>query len=214
MTTRVPLQAGSGQRGFPPTPVLSPSTERYPQVLGNEATAKEILSCQSEPPLRAAPPASRAQVAFEACSLLEILEVLWGRGDDAPDAAPVSPSQLRALTVIEKWDGVNLRDLGEALGSTPPSVSRLCDRLEAAGLIQRSRGTANRREVELRLSPGGHRALTQMRAWRSSEIETVLTRIPAADLGALAESLQTFRTAALLHIGLDETDRNENRETA
>ncbi|MFD3675787.1 MarR family winged helix-turn-helix transcriptional regulator [Streptomyces sp. NPDC058613] len=163
---------------------------------------------------RVIPSAGHDQVALEACTLLEILEVLWGRGGEAPDLAPVSPSQLRALTVIERWDGVNLRDLGEALGSTPPSVSRLCDRLEAAGLIQRSRGTANRREVELRLSPGGHRILAQMRAWRSSEIETVLTRIPAADLGALAESLQTFRTAALLHIGLEERERGERRETA
>lgn len=183
-------------------------------MLDNEATDKEALRCRSEQVLRGAPSPSHDRVASDACALLEILEVLWGRGSDAPDAAPVSPSQLRALTVIEKWDGVNLRDLGEALGSTSPSVSRLCDRLEAAGLIHRSRGTANRREVELRLSPGGHRALAHMRASRSSEIETVLAKIPQAALGALAESLQTFRTAALLHIGLDDMDRNENRETA
>lgn len=183
-------------------------------MLDNEATDKQAFGCQSEQTPRALPSVNHDQLALEACTLLEILEVLWGRGGEATDAAPVPPSQLRALTVIEKWDGVNLRDLGVALGSTPPSVSRLCDRLEAAGLIQRSRGTANRREVELRLSPGGHRTLAQMRAWRSSEIETILTKIPETAIGTLAESLQVLRTAALLHIGPEQTEHGEGRETA
>ncbi|MFD8892707.1 MarR family winged helix-turn-helix transcriptional regulator [Streptomyces sp. Sge12] len=183
-------------------------------MLDNEATDKQVPGWPGEEMPRIAPSVSREQVALEACRLLEMLEVLWGRSGEASSLPPVSPSQLRVLTVIEKWDGVNLRDLGEALGSTPPSVSRLCDRLEAAGLIQRSRGTANRREVELRLSPGGHRALKQMRAWRSGEIEAVLTRVPEADLGALAESLQTFRTAARLHIGPEETGHSTGSRTA
>ncbi|MFD3699661.1 MarR family winged helix-turn-helix transcriptional regulator [Streptomyces sp. NPDC058646] len=154
---------------------------------------------------RALPSVSHDQVALETCALLELLEVLWGRGNEAPDLGPISPSQLRALTVIEKWEGANLRDLGEALGSTPPSVSRLCDRLEAAGLLERSRGTTNRREVELRLSRRGHTVLANMRAWRSREVETVLSKLPAAHLGALAEGLHAFRTAAALHVGLGET---------
>ncbi|MFB7788405.1 MarR family winged helix-turn-helix transcriptional regulator [Streptomyces vinaceus] len=161
--------------------------------------------------LRALPSVSHDQVALEACALLELLEVVWSRGNEAPDLSPVSPSQLRALTVIEKSEGANLRDLSEALGSTPPSVSRLCDRLEAAGLLTRSRGTTNRREVELRLSRQGHTVLANVRAWRSREIETVLSKIPARHLGALAEGLQAFRTAAALHVGLEEADHDEDR---
>ncbi|MFD3541607.1 MarR family winged helix-turn-helix transcriptional regulator [Streptomyces sp. NPDC058662] len=156
----------------------------------------------------ALPSVSPEQVALEACGLLEVLDVLWGRGGDAPAPVPVSASQLRVLTVIEHWEGTNLRDLGEALGSTPPSVSRLCDRLEAAGLLQRSRGTANRREVELRLSPGGRRMLAQMRTRRSREIETVLAMIPPGHLTAVAEGLQAFRAAALTRIGFEGQDED------
>lgn len=98
---------------------------------------------------RAFPSLSHAQTAYGACALLEMLDVLWGRGQEG--ACAVSPSQLRALIVIEQRPGVNRRDLGEALGSAPPSVSRLCDRLEAAGLLERSPARNSRREVELRL---------------------------------------------------------------
>lgn len=160
---------------------------------------------------RALPSVSHDQVALEACTLLETLEVLWGRANEMPGGAPVSPPQLRALTVIESWEGINLRDLGEALGSTPPSVSRLCDRLEAAGLLQRSRGTLNRREVELRLSRRGQEVLAQMRAWRAREIKTVLSRLPATQLDALSQSLQAFSAAAALEACVEEPEHSENR---
>ncbi|MFD9381072.1 MarR family transcriptional regulator [Streptomyces sp. NPDC059999] len=182
-------------------------------MLDNEAADKQASGCQSEQMPRALPAIDHDQLALDTGALLEILEVLCSRGGEVPDL-PVSPSQLRAMTVIEKWDGINLRDLGTALGSTSPSVSRLCDRLEAAGLLQRSRGTANRREVEIRLSRRGHTVLAQMRARRSAEIGAVLAKIPAAHLGALAEGVQALRTAALLHTGPDETERDVDRETA
>ncbi|MFI5828117.1 MarR family transcriptional regulator [Streptomyces sp. NPDC051578] len=141
------------------------------------------------------PPPDPGQVAAEASALLEMLDVLWGRGQEAVPS-PVPPSQLRALTVIDEREAVNLRDLGEALGSTPPSVSRLCDRLEAAGLVQRSRATANRREVEVRLSRSGRSVLASVRAARARELEIVLARLSREERGALFEGLAAFRLAA------------------
>ncbi|MFJ6718387.1 MULTISPECIES: MarR family winged helix-turn-helix transcriptional regulator [unclassified Streptomyces] len=135
------------------------------------------------------------QVATEASALLELLDVLWGRGQEAVPT-PVPPSQLRALAVIDERERVNLRDLGEALGSTPPSVSRLCDRLEAAGLVRRSRATANRREVEVRLSRSGLGVLASVRAARAKELETVLARLSGDERRALFDGLTAFREAA------------------
>ncbi|MFJ4778091.1 MarR family transcriptional regulator [Streptomyces sp. NPDC088762] len=142
------------------------------------------------------------QVALEASALLEMLDLLWGRGQEALTAVP--PSQLRALTVIDEREGVNLRDLGEALGSTPPSISRLCDRLEAAGLIQRSRATTNRRELEVRLSRGGRAVLASVRAARASELQAVLARMSPAQQRALFEGMSAFHRAALGHVGVND----------
>nr|WP_308433581.1 MarR family transcriptional regulator [Streptomyces cirratus] len=145
-------------------------------------------------------------MAAEASALLEMLDVLWGRGQEAVPS-PVPPSQLRALTVIDEREAVNLRDLGEALGSTPPSVSRLCDRLEAAGLVQRSRATANRREVEVRLSRTGRGVLASVRTARATELETVLTRLTLEQRSALFEGLAAFRDAVAADTGVQRLGR-------
>ncbi|WP_411103049.1 MarR family winged helix-turn-helix transcriptional regulator [Streptomyces sp. cmx-4-9] len=142
-------------------------------------------------------------MALEASTLLEMLDLLWTRGQDVLTAIP--PSQLRALTVIDVREAVNLRDLGQALGSTPPSVSRLCDRLEAAGLIERARATGNRRELEVRLARGGRAVLAEVRAARAGEVQAVLAHMPPAQQQALFEGMAAFNSAALHHADVSDT---------
>ncbi|MFJ7270476.1 MarR family winged helix-turn-helix transcriptional regulator [Streptomyces sp. NPDC099050] len=149
------------------------------------------------------------QALVDACAVAELLEVLWHPIQEAA-VGPVPASQLRALTVIEGRSGINLRDLGEALGSAPPAVSRLCDRLEAAGLLQRSRGRTNRREVELTLSRGGHAVLADTRSLRAHKAAEVLSRMTPQDRRSLAEGLAAFRDAAEAHIGLGDVLAGED----
>ncbi|MGW0560605.1 MarR family winged helix-turn-helix transcriptional regulator [Streptomyces sp. NPDC003016] len=144
------------------------------------------------------------QVAHDTCATLELLQLLWSRGQEAAPSGPISPSQLRALTVLEGQDGVNLRALGEALGSRPSSVSRLCDRLEAAGLVERLPSATSRREVEVRMSRRGRDLLAEFRAFRVREIEAVLREIAPGELAALAGGLEAFRAAAAARVGLAE----------
>jgi DNA-binding MarR family transcriptional regulator len=141
-------------------------------------------------------PHQREQIATAARAASELLEVLWGRGQEAAPSGPVSPSQLRALLVIEGHEGANLRTLSEVLGSRPSSLSRLCDRMEAMGLVLRSPSPTSRREVELRLSRRGHKALEEYRAFRSREVELVLERMAPSDIQTLVEGLSAFRAAA------------------
>lgn len=83
------------------------------------------------------PPGEVARVTSTAT---ELLEVLWGRAS----TAPVSASQLRVLLILDHDEGINLRTLAGALGSTPPSTSRLCDRLEAVGFVRRQVAATSR----------------------------------------------------------------------
>ncbi|MFD3580455.1 MarR family winged helix-turn-helix transcriptional regulator [Streptomyces sp. NPDC058644] len=151
---------------------------------------------------RSLPSHSPERVAHAACSVSDLLEVLWGRGQEAAPSGPLPPSQFRALTVIKEQRKVNQRTLGEALGSRPSAVSRLCDRLEAAGLIERLPSTTSRREVDLRLSRRGSSVLEEFRTLRMREVEAVLETMSSADLATLAEGLDLFQTAAAEHIGL------------
>lgn len=142
------------------------------------------------------PPDHVARVTSEAA---ELLEVLWGRAS----TAPVSASQLRVLFILEHTDGINLRTLADALGSTPPSTSRLCDRLQAVGFVERRSSTSSRRELRLRLSARGRTYLGELRARREEALRSVLEQMSPVHRTALLEGLEAFcaTAAAQIHEG-------------
>ncbi|MEV0523458.1 MarR family transcriptional regulator [Streptomyces sp. NPDC050439] len=127
---------------------------------------------------------------------IELLEVMWEQGREAVPTGPVSPSQLRVLYALDREEGINLRMLSEALGSAPPSVSRLCDRLQATGLIERTPSPVSRRELELRLTGHGRAYLTDLRKRRESILMATIEAMPAKARRALLEGLRGFREVA------------------
>ncbi|MFJ3877072.1 MarR family winged helix-turn-helix transcriptional regulator [Streptomyces sp. NPDC090077] len=144
---------------------------------------------------RPGPSGAHEDPAAVLASAAELLAVLYARGQD--EVAPaVSPSQLRALLAVEGAEGANLRTLGDVLGSRPPSVTRLCDRLEAMGLLVRSPHPSRRREVEVRLTPPGRALLAERRAVQVRELSAVLGRMAPEAVDALVAGLAAFREAA------------------
>jgi DNA-binding MarR family transcriptional regulator len=142
------------------------------------------------------------EVARVTTTAVELLEVVWGRASTAPTSA----SQLRVLHILEHHDGINLRTLAESLASTPPSTSRLCDRLQAAGFVERVLSAQDRREVRLRLSGRGRAFLADLRARRERELRKVLADVPADKRVALLEGLEAFCAAAATQIHDDAPD--------
>ncbi|MEU3861536.1 MarR family transcriptional regulator [Streptomyces sp. NPDC028722] len=140
---------------------------------------------------------------------VELLEVVWGRASTAPTSA----SQLRVLHILEHHDGINLRTLAESLASTPPSTSRLCDRLVAAGLVERVVSAQDRREVRLHLSGRGRAFLVDLRGRRERELHKVLADMPAAKRTALLEGLEAFCVTAATQI-LDDDAPSSGTRTA
>ncbi|MEU8652539.1 MarR family transcriptional regulator [Streptomyces sp. NPDC048737] len=132
----------------------------------------------------------------------ELLEVLWGRAA----TAPVSASQLRVLLILEHHEGINLRTLADALASTPPSASRLCDRLQAAGFVERTVSPSDRREVRLYLSGRGTAFLADLRARREKVLRAVLDQMSPARRTALLRGLEAFCDAAAVRIHDDAQD--------
>lgn len=134
--------------------------------------------------------------ARAAREVIELLEVLWEAGREAATTAPVSPSQLRVMYILDRDNGINLRTLGEELGSAPSSVSRLCDRLHALGYLERTLSRSSRREVQLSLSPRGSDYLRDLRARREETLGRTLAAMPPDAVEALGRGLAAFRTAA------------------
>ncbi|HEX3750622.1 MAG TPA: MarR family transcriptional regulator [Streptosporangiaceae bacterium] len=120
------------------------------------------------------------------------LTALWNR---ETEDLPTSATQLHVLLIVERHRDINLSGLASQLGALVSSASRLCDRLEAAGLLHRLPGSS-RRVVILRLSPEGRALLDRLRRQRREDLARVLTRMPPAARTALAAGLSQFRTAA------------------
>ncbi|MFI5683162.1 MarR family winged helix-turn-helix transcriptional regulator [Streptomyces sp. NPDC051636] len=130
-------------------------------------------------------------VAVEIADAVENLATLWSLA--AQDAAlRLSLHQLRALRTLEAAPGVNLTALAERLDIGLPTASRLCDRLEAAGLLERALHPHKRREVQLRLTTHGRRVLGDVAAHRRQALAAALAAMRPAERSALRRGLRAF----------------------
>lgn len=136
-------------------------------------------------------PEDEAQAAAEAVSALA---ALWAR---APQAVTprVSAHQLRALHAVGRGHEVNLTRLAEQMGVSLSTASRLCDRLEAAGFLERGVPPSSRREVCLTLTDGGRRLVAQVAECRRRHLAAVLESMPAEGRAALLNGLHAFHAA-------------------
>ena len=108
----------------------------------------------------------------------------------------VPPAQLRVLSIIAGNQHTNMSRLAEALDVVPSSASRLCDRLEATGLLRRVPDPRDRREVRLLPTPAARRLLDQLQERRRRALGEVLDRMPAPARQELVRALQAFAEAA------------------
>ena len=110
-------------------------------------------------------------------------------------SAAVPPAQLRVLTIIAAGRHTNMSRLAEALDVVPSSASRLCDRLEATGLLRREPDPRDRREVRLLLTRQARRLLDELRELRRDAVAEVLERMSPAARQELVQALRAFADA-------------------
>jgi DNA-binding MarR family transcriptional regulator len=108
----------------------------------------------------------------------------------------VPPAQLRVLTIVAGNRHTNMSRLAEALEVVPSSASRVCDRLEATGMLRRVPDPRDRREVRLLLTPAARRVLEELRDRRRRALAEVLERMAPAGRHDLVRALAAFDAAA------------------
>ena len=135
------------------------------------------------------------EAAQSASGIAELLDVMWGRVQDstADATAPASASQLRLMYVVERQDGIRMRAVCKLLAASPPNVSRMCDRLQATGFLERLPCPDSGREITLRLTTAGKRHLERIREQRKSMLHRAIHNMPSVERRALAIGLAELR---------------------
>jgi DNA-binding MarR family transcriptional regulator len=143
---------------------------------------------------RPEPARASAQAESDAAAIDAAAPALVAVWDAAREQAVqrVSSSQLQVLLGVQQAEGTNLRSLADSLGMILSSASRLCDRLEAAGMIVREQGAVDRREIALYLTAEGQELLDELRADRVRRLARVLEQMPAAARRDLILGLRQF----------------------
>ena len=127
--------------------------------------------------------ASRALVAVAARSLGDIAE-------------EVTLTQYRTLVVLASRGPQRLAELAEAVAVTPPTATRMCDRLIKKGLVVRRNDRGDRRLVRLSLAKRGRDLVDEVTRRRRQEIVQLVGAVPPDQRLAMVDSLQRLSAAA------------------
>ncbi|MGC4790279.1 MarR family transcriptional regulator [Micromonospora sp. DT178] len=137
------------------------------------------------------PPNLAAAIDAAAEALVGVLDSAVSRHQMA-----VSPTQLRVLSLISNRPETNVNGLAELLDVVPSSASRLCDRLEATGLLRRVPDPRDRREVRLMPTAAAETLLRELQERRHRAVQAVLDRMPGRAQHELLLALMAFERAA------------------
>ncbi|MEH0827257.1 MULTISPECIES: MarR family transcriptional regulator [unclassified Micromonospora] len=132
-----------------------------------------------------------------AAAIDDAAEALIGVLDSATSRhhVTVPPTQLRVLALISARPDTNVNRLAELLDVVPSSASRLCDRLEATGLLRRVADPRDRREVRLVPTAAAQTLLRELKERRHQAVQTILDRMPPRAQSDLLLALLAFAQA-------------------
>ncbi|MCG5471281.1 MarR family transcriptional regulator [Micromonospora sp. LAH09] len=141
-----------------------------------------------------------------AASIDAAAETLIAVLDSASSRHQVPPTQLRVLALICGRQETNVNGLAELLDVVPSSASRLCDRLEATGLLRRVADPRDRREVRLVPTAAALTLLGELAERRQRAVQAVLDRMPTRMQHDLLLTLLAFGRAATQSVPEQQTD--------
>jgi DNA-binding MarR family transcriptional regulator len=134
--------------------------------------------------------APRADVAaFE--RLTQALVGITVQSLDALDGA-VTIVQFRLLRTLDGLGRVSCTTLATALDTAGSSVTRLVDKLEAAGYVVRGADPHSRTIVTVEVTPAGREVVAAVLERRHTLLEQVLDAMPSAQRDRAADAAASF----------------------
>jgi len=111
------------------------------------------------------------------------------------DGAVTLP-QFRMLAVLADIGPARSAGVARALGLEASTVTRLADRLVAAGHVSRGTEAGHRGVVTLELTPPGHLLVDRVAAWRQLELARMLSLLTAREQASLSSAMRPLIAAA------------------
>jgi DNA-binding MarR family transcriptional regulator len=135
--------------------------------------------------------ATDADQVLAACRLLVSISVQSANAVEDEVTLP----QLRMLVALASQGTTTLSALAAATGQHLSNASRACDRMVASGWVTRNDHPADRRRLQISLTPAGRRIVTRVSEARRRMIMPILRRMPASRRAQLVAALTEFAEA-------------------
>ena len=108
----------------------------------------------------------------------------------------VSLPQFRVLAAVAELEPARSTTVARALGLEASTITRLGDRLVAAGYVVRGSDPGNRSVVTLKLTPLGQNLVTQVARWRRQELTRILEELAPRDRDKVTAAMRLLVQAA------------------
>jgi DNA-binding MarR family transcriptional regulator len=112
------------------------------------------------------------------------------------ELAGLTPTQLAALSTVERSGPLRLGDLAAAEGIAPSTLTRLVAVLEELGYVQRCADPKDARASTLAITPKGHETLERLRAEGTALLTESLMLLTPGERAALAAALPALEQLA------------------
>jgi DNA-binding MarR family transcriptional regulator len=106
--------------------------------------------------------------------------------------AGLTPSQLSALSTLERHGRLTLGALAEYERVAPPSITKMIAKLEAADLVARTLDANDRRVAWVTLTPTGERHLTQIRQRKNVWLAARLAELSDDERRRISDALDAL----------------------
>jgi DNA-binding MarR family transcriptional regulator len=100
--------------------------------------------------------------------------------------ASISPTQLAALSTVERRGSLTLGELAAVEQVQPPTITAAVSRLEERELVVRVPDPSDRRVARVEITPGGRRLLERSRSRKNAYLERRLRALSTDELATLA----------------------------
>lgn len=123
----------------------------------------------------------------------DVSRLIHKRFDERARSAGSSRAQWKTLLVLSRNEGLNQGALADRLEVEPITLTRMLDRLEESGLVERRRDPGDRRAWNIYLTPAADPMLAKLRATADDLLDLAFDGIDAPEQAALRRTLERVR---------------------
>jgi MarR family transcriptional regulator, organic hydroperoxide resistance regulator len=117
------------------------------------------------------------------------------------------PGQAFCLRLVVENDGMPQRDLAAGLHIAAPTISRMLQSMEKAGLVKRLQDVADQRLTRVFATPAGRELEGRLRAVAADYVNQTIGRLSEADQRELARLLEKLGSQMDDELGAHDADQ-------